>query len=48
MTLGFAEFVVDDAVLGRPDGLTSGILHGPDIVAGEPAAERTNALEGGA
>jgi hypothetical protein len=48
MTPGFAEFVVEGAVLGWLDGLGCGILHGPDIAAGEPAAEPTAALDVGA
>lgn len=48
MTPGFAEFVVEGAVLGWLDGLGCGILHGPDIAADEPAAERTTALDIGA
>ncbi len=48
MTPGVGDFVVEGAALGWLDGLGCGILHRPDIVAAEPAAERTTALDVGA
>lgn len=38
--LKFSESVVEDAALEWLDGLNYTILHGPEIAAGEPAAER--------
>jgi len=39
----FSESVVEDATLGWLESLGYAILHGPDIAAGEPAAERSDA-----
>ncbi len=36
----FSESVVEDAALGWLESLGYAVLHGPDIAAGEPAAER--------
>ena len=36
----FAESVVEEAALGWLEALGYAVLHGPDIAAGEPAAER--------
>ncbi|QJR15373.1 type I restriction endonuclease subunit R [Usitatibacter palustris] len=36
----FTESVVEEAALGWLEGLGYSVLHGPDIAAGEPAAER--------
>ena len=38
----FTESVVEDAALEWLKGLGYAVLHGPDIAAGEPAAERTD------
>lgn len=38
----FAESIVEDAALGWLQGLGYQVLHGPDIAAGEPAAERSD------
>jgi type I restriction enzyme R subunit len=38
----FTESVVEDAALGWLEALGSAVLHGPDIAAGEPAAERSD------
>jgi len=38
----FTESVVEDATLGWLESLGSAVLHGPDIAAGEPAAERSD------
>ena len=37
-----AESVVEDAALAWLEGLGYAVLHGPDIAAGEPAAERSD------
>ena len=37
----FTESVVEDAALAWLEALGYAVLHGPDIAAGEPAAERT-------
>lgn len=42
MNQRFAESVVEDATLGWLASLGYAILHGPDIAAGEPAAERSD------
>lgn len=41
---GFTESVVEDATLGWLESLGYAVLHGPDIAAGEPAAERSDPL----
>jgi type I restriction enzyme R subunit len=38
----FAESVVEDAALAWLKGLGYKVLHGPDIAAGEPGAERSD------
>lgn len=38
----FAESVVEDAALAWLAGLGYAVLHGPDIAAGEPGAERSD------
>ncbi len=38
----FTEFVVEDAALAWLEGLGYTVLHGPDIAAGEPGAERSD------
>jgi len=38
----FTESVVEDAALAWLESLGYAVLHGPDIAAGEPAAERTD------
>ena len=43
MSSSFAESVVEDAALGWLESLGYAVLHGPDIAAGEPAAERNDA-----
>ncbi len=40
MTAGFTESVVEDASLGWLEGLGYSVVHGPNIAAGEPGAER--------
>lgn len=40
----FAESVVEEAALNWLDSLGYAVLHGPDIAAGEPDAERSNPL----
>ncbi len=40
----FTESVVEDAALGWLESLGYAILHGPDIAAGEPAAERSDPM----
>ena len=42
MNKAFAESVVEDAALSWLEALGYTVLHGPDIAAGEPAAERTD------
>jgi len=39
---GFAESVVEDASLAWLEALGYAVLHGPDIAAGEPGAERSD------
>jgi len=39
---GFTESVVEEATLAWLQALGYGVLHGPDIAAGEPAAERSD------
>ena len=41
MTRAFIESVVEDAALGWLEALGYAVLHGPDIAAGEPPAERS-------
>lgn len=36
------ESIVEDAALAWLDGLGYAVLHGPDIAAGEPGAERSD------
>src|SRR2546425_5400545 len=38
----FSESVVEQAALAWLEGLGYGVLHGPEIAAGEPAAERSD------
>lgn len=38
----FTESIVEDATLGWLGSLGYAVLHGPDIAAGEPAAERAD------
>lgn len=38
----FAESVVEEAALAWLEGLGYAVLHGPDIAAGEPGAERSD------
>lgn len=38
----FSESVVEDATLAWLEAQGWGVLHGPDIAAGEPAAERSD------
>ena len=38
----FAESVVEDAALAWLEALGYSVLHGPDIAAGEPGAERSD------
>ena len=40
----FTESVVEDATLGWLESLGYAVLHGPDIVAGEPTAESSDPL----
>lgn len=40
MSRAFTESIVEDAALAWLEALGYGVLHGPDIAAGEPAAER--------
>jgi type I restriction enzyme R subunit len=40
--VGVSESVVEDAALNWLASLGYSVLHGPDIVAGEPAAERSD------
>ncbi len=42
MTVTFTESVVEDAALAWLEGLGYAVLHGPEIAAGEPAAERSD------
>lgn len=42
MTLEFAESVVEDAAIGWLEALGYAVVYGPDIAAGEPAAERSD------
>jgi type I restriction enzyme R subunit len=38
----FTESIVEDAALAWLGGLGYAVLHGPDLAAGEPAAERSD------
>lgn len=38
----FTESIVEDAALAWLEALGYAVLHGPDIAAGEPAAERSD------
>ena len=40
--IGFTESVVEDAALAWLEALGYAVLHGPDIAAGEPGAERSD------
>jgi len=40
MSTGFTESIVEQAAIGWLEGLGYTVLHGPDIAAGEPGAER--------
>ncbi|HKX45838.1 MAG TPA: type I restriction endonuclease subunit R [Planctomycetota bacterium] len=42
MSAGFTESVVEDAALAWLEALGYAVLHGPDIAAGEPGAERSD------
>jgi len=42
MRAAFTESVVEDATLAWLEGLGYAVLHGPEIAAGEPAAERSD------
>jgi hypothetical protein len=42
MSAAFTESIVEDAALAWLEGLGYAVLHGPDIAAGEPKAERTD------
>ncbi|MBL8767466.1 MAG: type I restriction endonuclease subunit R, partial [Planctomycetes bacterium] len=42
MNKNFTESVVEDAALAWLEGLHYAVLHGPDIAAGEPDAERSD------
>src|SRR5579871_1082168 len=42
MTVGFTESVVEDAALAWLEALGYAVLHGPEIAAGEPGAERSD------
>src|SRR2546426_9287965 len=42
MSVSFTESVVEDASLVWLAALGYGVLHGPEIAAGEPAAERSD------
>jgi type I restriction enzyme R subunit len=42
MNGAFAESVVEEAALAWLQGLGYVVLHGPDIAAGEPGAERSD------
>ena len=42
MSGAFAESVVEEAALAWLEGLGYAVLHGPEIAAGEPAAERND------
>jgi type I restriction enzyme R subunit len=39
---GFTESVVEEAALGWLGEMDYSVLHGPDIAAGQPAAERAD------
>ena len=43
-TMFLAESTVEDATLAWLEELGYAVIHGPDIAAGEPAAERTAPL----
>lgn len=38
----FTESIVEEATLAWLEGLGYSVLHGPDIAAGEPGAERSD------
>ena len=42
MRAAFTESLVEDAALAWLGGLGYAVLHGPDIAAGEPGAERSD------
>src|SRR5215510_10563048 len=42
MAASFTESIVEDAALAWLKGLGYAVLHGPDIAAGEPGAERSD------
>jgi type I restriction enzyme R subunit len=42
MSRAFSESVVEDATLAWLEALGYAVLHGPDIAAGEPGAERSD------
>ena len=42
MTIAFTESVVEEAALAWLESLGYSVLHGPDITAGEPDAERSD------
>ena len=42
MTIAFTESVVEEAALAWLESLGYSVLHGPDITAGEPGAERSD------
>lgn len=42
MTIAFTESVVEDAALAWLEAQGYAVLHGPDIAAGEPGAERSD------
>ena len=42
MAAAFTESIVEDAALAWLNALGFGVLHGPDIAAGEPGAERSD------
>ncbi len=42
MAASFTESVVEDAALAWLEGLGYAVMHGPDIAAGEPGAERSD------
>jgi type I restriction enzyme R subunit len=42
LSTSFTESVVEEAALAWLEALGYAVLHGPDIAAGEPAAERSD------
>jgi len=44
MSSSFTESIVDDVALAWLEALGYAVLHGPDIAAGEPVAELSDAL----